>query len=88
MKVVHPGTLKSLLDPQEFAYQTGVHLRGFSVSEKDSQWQVIFRGRNRAGECVYCLYVAVDLDEALQGLYQAITGKGGVRYWYPDKYAK
>lgn len=88
MKVVHPGTLQALLDPQEFAYQTGYALRGFSVTEKAGGWQVIFRGTQRGGQFVYCLYVAVDLDDAIQGLYNAITGKGGRRYWYPDKYAK
>lgn len=88
MKVIHPGTLKSLLDPQEFAYQTGVSLRGFSVTEYPDGWQAIFRGRTRQGKPVYCLYVAVDLEATLQGLFQSITSKGGSRYWYPDKYAR
>ena len=88
MKVIHPGTLRSVLDPQEFAYQTGVSLRGFSITEVAAGWQTIFRGRTRRGGPVYCLYVAVDLDESLQGLFQAVTGKGGSRYWYPDKYAR
>lgn len=84
----HPGTLLSLLDPQEFSYQTGVTLRGFSVTAKDDGWQVIFRGTKRTGNPVYCLYVAVDLSDAVQGLFQMITGKKGSRYWYPDKFAR
>lgn len=88
MNQVHPGTMLALLDPQEFAYQTGVALRGFAVTEKPEGWQVIFRGTRRGGSFVYCLYVAVDLGAAIQGLYDAITGKGGMRYWYPDKWAK
>ena len=88
MKIIHPGTLKSVLDPQEFAYQTGISLRGFSVTEVPEGWQVIFRGRTRRGHPVYCLYVAVELAESLQGLFQAVTGKSGSRYWYPDKYAR
>lgn len=85
---LRPGNLKSLLDPQEFAFQTGVALRGFSVTQKSGDWQAIFRGVNRKGENVYCLYVAVDLEGALEGLCRAITGRDGDRYWYPDKYAK
>lgn len=85
---VNPGTIAAMLDPQVFAYETGIHLRGYSVSRRDGEWQVIFRGTTRAGKKVYCLYVAVDLGDALGGLFDAVTGKGGSRYWYPDKYAK
>lgn len=88
MKKLQPGTVKSILDPQEFAYQTGVNLTGFSVSLKPEGWQAIFRGTKRNGSPVYCLYVAVELDRAIQGLFQAVTNKGGSRYWYPDKWAK
>lgn len=88
MSDIFPGTLKVILDPQRFAYETGVTLRGFSASFKPDGWQVIFRGTKRNGSFVYCLYVAVELEDALQGLYWSITGKGGQRYWYPDKYVK
>lgn len=88
MHQIQPGTVVCLLDPKEFAYQTGVALRGYTIQDKGAQWQVIFRGTRRGGEKVYCLYVAVVLEEAIQGLFRAVTGKGGSRYWYPDKWAK
>ena len=85
---IRPGTIQCLLDDKEFAYQTGVALRGFSVTRKSGEWQAIFRGVNRKGENVYCLYVAVDLETSLEGLFRALMRKDGSRYWYPDKYAK
>jgi hypothetical protein len=88
MENIQPGTIKCLLEPQDFAYNTGVTLRGYSATRKGNDWQVIFRGSSRTGENVYCLYVAVDLGAAWEGLFAAVTGKGGSRYWYPDKYAK
>ena len=88
MSTVQPGTLVCLLRPEEFAYNTGVALRGFSATQKGNDWQLILRGVNRRHENVYCLYVAVDLESAIQGLFTAIQGKGGQRYWYPDKFAK
>lgn len=88
MNNVHPGTISGILDPQQFAYDTGVRLRGLSATEVSEGWQVIFRGTTRKDVNVYCLYVAVDFPSALQGLYRSLCGKGGLRLWYPDRYAK
>jgi hypothetical protein len=85
---IQPGTIKCLLDDQLFAAETGYQLRGYSVQNKGGDWQVIFRGRSRTGENVYCLFVAVELSDALQGLFSSVTGRKGSQYWYPDKYAK
>lgn len=85
---MEPGIVKALFDPQHFAYETGVRLRGISYAQKQEGWQVIFRGTTWAGKSVYCMYLAVDLEEALCGLYGLVTGKGGSRYWYTDRYAK
>lgn len=85
--VLQPGTVRCMTEPQLFAQETGVTLRGFAVSLKPAGWQVIIRGTRRGGDRVYCLYVAVVLEDAIQGLFDSITGKGGKRYWYPDKYS-
>lgn len=88
MKEINPGTIQGILDPQQFAWDTGVTLRGFSVTAVSEGWQIIFRGTKRDGSAVYCLFVAVEIPEALQGLYSSICNKYGARLWYPDKYAK
>lgn len=85
---IQPGTIEALLDPQVFAYHTGVSLRGYSAQRKNGEWQVIFRGRTKKDKFVYCLYVAVELEDAIEGLYGALLRRGGSRLWYPDKYAK
>lgn len=81
-----PGTFRCLTDPHLFAQETGVSLKGMSFTKKANGWQVILRGNRRGGQPVYCLYVAVVLEDALQGLFEMITTRGGKRFWYPDKF--
>ena len=83
-----PGEIRALVDPHDFAYYTGLPLRGISYTLTPQGWQVIFRAIHQTKGPVYCLYVAVDLETALRGLLTMVSSKGGSRYWYPDKYAK
>lgn len=82
-----PGQYRALVDPKEFAYQMGVGLRGYTVTKVPDGWRVVMRGNKRNGDSVYCLFVAVELETALEGLLATIGSKGGLRYWYKDKYA-
>jgi hypothetical protein len=81
------GHQAALRDPKHFAFMTGVTLRGYSVQNKGSNWQVIFRGTRRNGEFVYSLFLAGELEEALVGLFKCVSGRQGLMYWHKDRFA-
>ena len=87
MPELRPGHVRMIVDPQHFAYETGVALRGLSYLRKDNGWQTILRGQRRDGSFVYSLLVAVELEASITGLLELLRSKEGQRYWYPDKFA-
>lgn len=81
-----PGHVQALVDPKHFAWVTGVKLRGYTVKEIPTGWQVIVKGNLGDGTPVYSLYAAGELGKALTGVLRILGSKGGSRYWHKDKY--
>lgn len=81
-----------LLDPQEFAYYTGMAFRGLSVTKHRGTggWNVILRAETRDGKYVYAMMTTrpgESFRETAKALMAAVSGKTGKDFWYPDKFA-
>lgn len=78
--------LLALLDPEEFAYMTGVTLRGFTVSQGPEGWNLIFRAFLRGGQAVYTMTQGDDLSGGLSSLLALASGRDGLKCWHRDKF--
>lgn len=85
---VLPGHVALLLDPQVFAYYTGLVYRGVALKRQEDSWRLIFYAERIDGTPVYAFFAATVLQDAVEVACRAILSKDGRRYWHPDKYAK
>jgi hypothetical protein len=80
--------IKQWLDPQEFAFQTGLAFRGLTLSQSPNGWNIIVRAYHKHDGPVYAMTQHADILEGLAGLLSALSSVGGAKLWRHDKYAK
>lgn len=76
-----------LFQPQEFAWLTGLQLRGFTVTHKPAGWQIVVRAFSKKGEPVYSLMVAVELLDCYDNLFALLARYDSSDHWYFDRFA-
>ena len=78
---------KTVLDPQTFAFETGVTFRGLTISENSEGYNVVIRGYDQSGLPVYCMTHDTDYLDGLTRLIWAVSRGNGANLWRKDKYA-
>ncbi len=81
-----PEELTFFLDPEEFAYRTGVAFRGLTVSQTPTGWNIIFRAYLKGGQAVYTMSQGDDLSGGLRALFAVAAGRNGNKCWHRDKF--
>lgn len=76
------------LDMKGLAYDLGVQFRGLTISENSSGYHIILRAYLKNGAPVYAINDAVDPEEGLQDLFDALEARGGSGMWRKDKFFK
>jgi hypothetical protein len=80
--------LDELIDPKEFAHQTGLVLRGVSLMSKPDGWQIVVRAWSAKQGGQYAMASAQsDLVEGLRVLLTFLYSKRGGDLWRKDKFA-
>lgn len=79
--------LSIIIDPHGFVFDTDHTFRGLTISEKDGGWNIIIRGRSRAGAPVYAMTHSDDPQHGLDILWDALAAGNGHTLWRVDRFA-
>jgi hypothetical protein len=76
------------IDPQVFAFETGMAFEGLTVNPKDEGWNFTLRGRRASGEPVYAMMWFAELDGGLVRLYRVVCSRNARDIWRLDRFRK
>lgn len=80
--------LDTLLDPKEFAAETGRVLRGISLTSKPDGWQIVIRCWSKAHGPQYAMWTSqTDLVASLRSILDVLGTRAGPDLWRKDKFA-
>ncbi len=75
-----------ILDKEEFAFVTGKHFRGLTISQHGGAFRIILRAFGAGYAPLYCLTEHEDVHEGLANLLAALGSRGGAQLWRHDKF--